>query len=182
MHRNVRNVLRSSDYLRLNNCGSPEDRRNISNMPTRKHTTAEGEELDRFSVRSSNTWPFFLLKVSFFQQYNELFRCYPTIVTSVTAVSFSLPTLGYTMPVHLLWLYFYFSGSLYLQNTLCQWQSSFPHCILTENIKPIEIHLTKRATPVNPTISNFVVLSHLTLHVCSGDITYDLLSLICFYS
>lgn len=84
------------------------------------------------------------------------------------------------MPVNLLWLYFYFFGSLYLQNTLLQWQSSFPRCILRENIEPIGIHLTKRATPLNPTISSFIVLSDLTLPVCSGDITYDLLSLICF--
>ena len=34
------------------------------------------------------------------------------------------------MPFNLLWLYFYFSRSLYLQNTL--WQCSFPHCILIE--------------------------------------------------
>lgn len=46
----VRSVLSSSDYLGQNNCGSPEERRNISNMPTRKRTTAEAEELDRFSV------------------------------------------------------------------------------------------------------------------------------------
>lgn len=148
-------------------------------MPTRKHTAAETEELDRFSIMWSNARPFFLLKVSFFQEYNELFSYYPTIVTSVTAVSFSLPSLGWAwvaVPVNSLWLYFYSSASLYFQKTLWQWQSSFPHGILTENIEPVEIHFTKRATPLNPTISSFIVLSHLNLCHCSGDIKYDLLS------
>lgn len=48
MHHKVRSVLSSSDYLGQNNCGRLAYRRNISNMPTRKHTTAEAEELDRF--------------------------------------------------------------------------------------------------------------------------------------
>jgi len=51
MHRKVRSMSSSSDCLRQNNCERPEDRRNISNMPTRKHTTAEAEELERFSIR-----------------------------------------------------------------------------------------------------------------------------------